>query len=216
MICKVTFDLDGSGIVYNPSDPIHLDALVVAAAYFQYGAASGAPHATRDSPVADFDAPIRRENINGARVFRASALAPEGPEGSDQRYWRKQFRTCAAELCSTGSVDITTGMHRLHNNPYDLVLCHRMVGWIECERKAVKKLIRLVKAIGARRGSGHGRVVSARIEPSEEDRCVSWEGRATRYYPHPRGLRLVRPRPPYWNVTERVRCLPPGTIIPAA
>lgn len=211
---KITFRMDGRGVIYDPYEPVHLDSLIAFFAAIRY--APGEPPGRTDyiDPEDEMGLSLSKTTINGTEIFRASALFPEGESYSDLRHIRKRFRFNRAELCSPQIINTSSGFFKSDNIPHNLLLCKRLVGWFCGSRRKVKKEIRSIKSIGGGRRFGFGKVLSFEIVPTDEDRCVEWEGKAMRYYPHPDGIKTVRPRPPYWNVTGRVPCLLPGEEIP--
>lgn len=216
-IYRVTFHLDGRGVIYDPSEPIHLDGLIEWAGAFRYPPGE-APR--RGDSINDRDLmplPVAQEERNGHRIYRASALWPADENGAliyDQRHFRKRFRMERSEQCIPAAINQSTGPMRLVNQPVHPALLTTMVAWFQGKRVDVRKWFRRLRAIGAKREMGYGGVLSIDIDETDEDRCVEWEGRAMRYIPHPRGLRLVRARPPYWNATNKVACLAPGEQVP--
>jgi len=210
-VYKITFELDGRGVIYDPHEPIHLDGIIAWAGAFRY---PPGPPPGRTGPVEELNLPLRQVEINGTRIYKASALSPEGDAIYIGRHFRKRFRIERAEFCTDAIINQSTGLYRRVNRRLEVVLCRKMVGWFDGTPKDIRKWLKALRAIGRKREMGYGRIVSFKIEPSEEDRTWQWEGMATRYVPHPAGLKLVRPRPPYWNATGRVKCLVPGEKIP--
>ena len=210
-IWRVTFHVGPQGLIYDPREPIHLDGLIAWAGAFRY---PPGPPPRRGDPIEEQPLPVVKQRVNGVEVFRASALFPDGPEVWRTAYIRKRYRFDRAHGMTRGTVNYSSGPAREHNIPLAVLHVPRMVGWFHGRRRDVTKWFRALRAIGRKRELGYGAVTHIEIEPSDEDRCVAWEGRAMRFYPHPAGLKLVRPRPPYWNVTERVKCLMPGEVIP--
>lgn len=205
MLLRVTFHLDGTGVVYDPNEPIHLDALLAWAMM---------PHhrtqreITRDDEPDRIPLPILAGRVNGVEVWRASALFPDS-DIETLRYWRKRFRSARVEL-TTGSPNTTNGTYRDWQMPVHLTLCRQLVGWCEGNRREVLRQLRKVRNLGKKRAHGHGKVVSVEVERTDEDYCWSRDGLATRWLPDERGSRMVRPIPPYWNRVGRVRCCEVG------
>ena len=210
-IWRVTFHLGPQGIVFDPHEPIHLDGLIAWAGAFRYP--PGEPPA-RDEPVEELELPVVKQRVNGVEIYRASALLPDGPQAWHEVRWRKRFRRARAHGMTRGVANYSTGLLREYNQPLRVLMVPRMVAYYHGSRRDVRKWFKALKALGHKRSMGFGTVTRIDIEPADADRCVEWQGRAMRYYPHPAGLKLVRPRPPYWNVTDRVRCLLPGETIP--
>ncbi len=212
---KITFHLDGKGIAYDPIEPIHFDSLVYYFAAIRHE--PGEPPTRTDyiNPAEELGISIFKTKLNGHEVFRASAIFPEDDRiMNDLRHIRKRFRMDRADLCAPRIINQSSQFFKSENIPQNIMLCDRMVAWFYGSRRKVKKELKDLKAIGAGRRLGFGRVLSFEIEETDEDRCLEWKGQAMRYYPHPQGLKEVRPRPPYWNVTDKTPCLLPGDEIP--
>lgn len=198
---KVTFVLDGTGVYFNPSEPIHLDSLLVRAA---------APHhapghvPTRDEAPDDIPIPLAKWYIAGHWGWRASALFPEGDTMQAMQHWRKKFRTARVHLIN-GSPNLTNATWREYNEGMDLVLCHRMVAWCVGERrKVLRELRRSVKHLGRKAAMGKGRVNEVIVERVPEDLSLLRDGHAQRWLPADGSPRMCRPRPPYWNNVGRI------------
>lgn len=208
---KVTFHLDGTGVYYDPAEPIMLDGLIaVACARRQV---HGEPP-SRDEPPHEFLLPLKKWEQGGAWGWCASALFPEGPTSESLVYWRKRMRHDRIEL-TQGSPNLTNGVYRDWNMPLPMLRTHRMVGWCVAESQGdgrgvasvlKRELRRSIRWLGKKRGHGHGRVVSVDVEHCDEDYSIERDGKLTRWMPRENGTRLVRPRPPYWNIHGRVLC----------
>jgi hypothetical protein len=201
---KVTFHLDGSGVLYDPAEPIHLDDLLCwVLAPMQY---PGRENLTRDAvPEGGVRLPLRSSVIHGERVWHASALFPEGPTGEDLRFWRKRFRQSRADL-ATGAPVIDNGTWRDWNMPLGPKLITRLSAYASGSRSDCKKLLKQVRYLGKKRAHGYGRILSMDLEETPEDWSLVKDGLAMRWLPDPDGVRMVRPAPPYWNRHGRVRC----------
>lgn len=208
---RVTFDLDGSGVYYDPNEPIHLDALL---AWVLAPLHLGHRHLTRDDEPEAVPLPLLRRRVNGIEVWCASALSPEGPTAEDTQHWRKRFRSGRADL-SAGSPNLTNATYRDWNTPMPLLLARRMVGYGNGNAKEVRKLLRRgLTHLGKKRAYGHGKILDVRVEPWEHDWSHVRDGRATRWLPTPGAPRLVRPQPPYWNPHGLVPCCEVGDVVP--
>ncbi len=202
---KVIFHLDGSGIYMD--EPIHLDALL---AYCLAPMQRGSSEITREDTPDDIRLPLMRSMINGAEVWHASALFPDGAEYEVLRHWRKRFRQHRVEL-TRGSPNLKMGVYREYNVPMPLILAPRMVCYASGNRKSVKKILRkTIRSLGKKRAYGYGRIREIELEETPEDWSLVKDGLAMRWLPHPDGTRLVRPAPPYWNIVGRVRCCEVG------
>src|SRR5690606_9511163 len=138
-------------------------------------------------------------------VWRASALMPDGPQAESVWMWRKRFRRDRAHL-TAGSPNLQMGTYRDWQTALPLLLCHRLVAYASGSRRHVRKALREVRYLGKKRAHGHGRVIGIEIEEVGEDRSITIDGRAVRWLPDPRGIRMVRPHPPYWHPSGTVRC----------
>lgn len=203
---KVTFHLDGSGVCYDPNEPIHLDALIA----WALAPRQNFRHLQRDELPGEINLPLNRRHIGGDWVWCASALMPEGVTAESMQYWRKRFRQGRAEL-TDGSPNLTNGTYRDWQMPVPLLLCHRLVAYASGSRTDVKKLLRDVRSLGKKRAHGHGQVIRMDFDEVDTDRSIFVDDVAARWLPDTSGTRLVRPRPPYWHPHGRVRCCEVGT-----
>lgn len=203
---RITFDLDGSGIYYDPREPTHLDGLL-AWALAPLSCVGEAP--ARDELPGEIRLPLGRWAQGGTWGWCASALFPDGPQAESLQFWRKRFRQSRAEL-ATGAPNLQSNTYRDYNMPLPLLLVPRMVAWALGDRKRIEDVLRRnVRHLGKKRAHGHGAVIAIRVEWCAEDYSLARDGRATRWLPSPAGVRIVRPRPPYWN---RIGALPCGEI----
>ncbi len=202
---KITFHLDGTGVYYDPYEPIHLDALL-AWALMPFHRQKGSQAPTRGEEPIDVPLPLDKWRIGGTWGWKASALFPEGATAESLQYWRKRFRQSRIEITS-GSPNLQNGTYREYNTPLPLLLCHRMVAYAVGDRGRVEQVLRKhVKYLGKKNAYGKGKILSVDTEIGEYDWSMYKEGAPTRFLPAPEGSRLVRPRPPYWNSYGRVLC----------
>lgn len=205
---KVTLHLDGAGVYYDPAEPIMLDSLIAIACARRQ--AHGEPPA-RDEPPHEFLLPLKRWELSGAWGWHASALFPDGETAETTTFWRKRLRQNRIEVAS-GSPNLTNGVYRDWNMPLPLLLVHRLVGWCVLDTQHMetaafrRELRRSVRWLGKKRAHGHGRVTGIDVDHVEDDFSLSRDGRLMRWLPDIHGVRLVRPRPPYWNIHGRVVC----------
>jgi CRISPR type IV-associated protein Csf3 len=198
---KVTFHLDGTGVLYDPAEPTHLDSLLTFAAVAHH-ACGEAPSRTNRAPIIPL--PLERWHVGETWGWCASALFPDGQVIESLQFWRKKFRTNRIQL-ATGSPNLTNATYREYNMPMPLVLCHSMVAWCVGDRRKIRhELIRSIRHLGRKASMGKGTVNDVTVEHTDEDWSLLRDGRAQRWLPMEDGVRLVRPRPPYWNNTERV------------
>jgi hypothetical protein len=161
---------------------------------------------TRDGIPTEVDLPLLKRHVNNTWVWCASALLPEGPTREVTWYWRKRFRRDRAPWLTTGSPNLQMGTYRDWQTALPLLLCHKLVGYASGSRKDARKLLKAVRYLGKKRAHGHGRIIGLDIDEVEHDRCLSIEDRAARWLPDSNGIRLVRPRPPYWHIHGAVKC----------
>lgn len=207
---KVTFHLDGSGLIYDPNEPIHLDALLCWAMAPRQGVHQ---EINRDTVPEHVGLTLERQYFGPHWVWKASALFPEGPQGEDLQFWRKRFRQGRAEL-SEGSPSLTNSTYRDWQMPTPLLLTNKLVAYAHGSRKEAKRLLRDVTHLGKKRAHGHGKVIGLDLDEVERDYSLLRDGCAMRWLPLTQGDRQVRLRPPYWNRHERVPCCEVGDSYP--
>jgi CRISPR type IV-associated protein Csf3 len=198
---KITFHLDGTGCYYDPAEPPALDGILAwcLAAYHT----SGQPPA-RDEPPADIPLPIATWHIDGQWGYHASALLPDGQTFETLHFWRSRFREDRVGLIS-GTTDRGSGAYRDWQMPMPLILTDKLVAYAVGKRSVIRKVLqRGVKYVGKKSAMGKGRVVAIDVDHIDDDLSMVKDGRAMRWLPKPGGTRLVRPRPPYWNLVGRV------------
>lgn len=204
---KVTFNLDGCGVYYDQSEPIHLDALLAWSLTPMQTERRGLE---RGEQPDDIQLPLVRSIINGSEVWHASALFPAEDGYETLRFWRKKFRQNRVELTS-GSPNLTMGVYREYNMPVPLLLVPQMVAYASGDKGEVRRILRKhIKSLGKKRAYGYGKIVSIECEEIEEDWSLVKDGVAMRWLPDPNGIRLVRVTPPYWNAVDRVNCCEVG------
>ena len=131
---RVTFRLDGSGVYYDPAEPLMLDGILAAACSIHH--THGEPP-SRDEEPDDIPLPIRRWEIAGTWGWHASALFPEGDTVETLQFWRKRFRQNRIEM-SEGSPNLQNGVYRDWNMPLPLLLCRSMIGYAYGDRRYVR------------------------------------------------------------------------------
>lgn len=208
---KITFHLDGTGVYYDPFEPIMLDALLAWCAARHH--VHGEPPARDEQPF-DIPLPLARWHRGDVWGWRASALFPEGDSAESLVFWRKRLRQDRVHL-TEGSPNLTNGVYRDWNMPLPLLLCRTMVAYAFGDRRQVRhELVRNVRWLGKKRAHGRGRVVSIEVDRINDDYSILRDGQLMRWMPSEEGSRLVRPRPPYWNICGRVRCAEIGDVMP--
>lgn len=204
---KITFKLDGTGVYFDPAEPIHFDSLLCCALAHHH-VQGEAPD--RDGVPADIPIPLRKWFESDTWGWRASALFPDGDTIESLQFWRKKFRQSRVEL-TAGSPNLTNGTYREYNMPMPLTLCHSMVCWAFGDRQNVRRaLARNITHLGKKRSMGKGVINDIVIEAITEDHSLRKDGIAQRWLPAAEGTRLVRPRPPYWNNHSRINCCEVG------
>lgn len=200
---KVIFQLDGTGVYYDPNEPPHLDALLAWAL---------APMQTtrrdidRSDAPDDIQLPLKRTTLQGHDIWNASALFPEQDGVETLRFWRKKFNQGRIHL-TEGSPNLQNGVYREYNMPVPLLLVPRLAAYASGNRKEVKRILRRsIKALGKKRAYGYGKIVSITCDETPENYSLVKDGCAMRWLPDKGGLRTVRIAPPYWNMTDRVPC----------
>lgn len=186
----------------DPAEPVHIDALLA----WAMAPLLKLPTCTSRSDIPDdIPLPLAQWRIGDTWGWRASALIPDGPQANGLEFWRKKFRVNRIEW-TRGSPNLTNGTYREHNAPMPLILCHRLIGYAVGDRSDVKHALKRVRYIGKKRACGKGAVVAIDVDYTDVDGSCVLDGRAMRYLPHPEGVRMVRPRPPYWHPHGAVPC----------
>lgn len=207
---KIIFHLDGTGVYYDPAEPIHLDALL-AWGIAPFHCKGEAP--TRDEEPFDIPLPLEKWKLNNSWGWCASALFPDGDTAEALQFWRKKFRQSRIEL-TKGSPSLTNGTYREYNAPLPLILCKQMIAYAVGDRRQVYQILkRHVKYLGKKRAYGKGAVLDIAIEIIGENYSLFRDGQTMRWLPDKQGLREVRPRPPYWNNCGKVKCCEVGDKI---
>ena len=196
---KITFQMDGTGVVMYPQNPVHLDSLLAWTLCPRHLIDKGLE---RNEVPEIQRLPLGEWHINGYWGWHASALFPDG-EIESLQYWRKKFRMNRIQM-TTGSPNLMSGKYREYNMPMPLILCNTMTAYALGSRKRVAQLLRRIKFIGQKGAYGKGAVVDVNVEVIDNDWSLSKDGQATRFLPAEDGKRYGRIRPPYWNATERI------------
>jgi hypothetical protein len=202
---KITFNLDGTGVYYDPCEPIHLDALLTWA-LMPFHRAKGSQAPTRGEEPFDVPLPLDKWEMGETWGWKASALFPEGATAESLQYWRKRFRQSRVEI-TRGSPNLQNGTYREYNTPLPLLLCHRMVAYAVGDRGRVDQVLRKhIKYLGKKNAYGKGKVLLVETEIIDCDWSMYRDGKVMRFLPAENGTRFVRIRPPYWNNCGRVLC----------
>ncbi|MGH8018660.1 MAG: hypothetical protein ACREIA_10260 [Opitutaceae bacterium] len=206
---KVTFHLDGTGLYYDPAEPLMLDGILCAAVVRWH--AHGEPPARDEAPV-EIPLPLARWKRGGAWGWHASALFPDGATAESLIHWRKRFRQDRVEI-TTGSPNLANGVYRDWNMPLPLLLAPRMAGYAVGDAHRIRhELKRSIRYLGKKRAHGRGHVTAVEVEIIDQDFSIEKDGRPTRWMPDPAGTRMVRTRAPYWNLHDRHLCREVETV----
>lgn len=220
---KITFYLEGDGIIYDKYNPIHFDSLI--------DWLLSPMHRTEEPPSRtgkpqEINLPLASMQIAGQKVYKASALFPVGGEEETIQYFRTKFPQEFIDQC-VGSANLQSGLTRDHNRPYCVTLCDQMVSYAVGKRKRIKNLLyrthdsdgnllpsKKLKllALGGKRNRGLGGIADIEVEKVDHDWSLIKDGMAQRYLPEEDGLRECRLRPPYWNLHDTVNCCDIGDI----
>jgi CRISPR type IV-associated protein Csf3 len=203
---QITFFLDGTGLIIDKNEPIHLDALLAWSLIPKFVKLDNIGRS--DKPF-DCPLPLEKWNIKNQWGWKASALFPGDYQIETIQYWRKKFRQNRIEKMK-GSVNTQQGIYREYNTPMCLLLTEKMIAYAVGEKSKIKKALKEIKHLGKKRAYGKGKVISVKVEEIEEDWSIVKDGKAMRWLPKKNGIRLVRCRPPYWNRIERINCCEVG------
>lgn len=199
---KIIFHLDGTGIVYNPFEPIHIDALL---AWCLAPIATKQRDLKREDIPDEFELPLLKHHANGDWCWQASALFPEGVATETLQYWRKRFRQNRIEMVD-GNPNLTMGIYRDYNNSMPVMHALRMVGYASGNGEEIRRLLEQIKYLGKKRAYGKGAVTSVEVIESKENYSLYRDGKPMRWIPDENGTKFVRPRPPYWHPHGRTEC----------
>lgn len=207
---KVTLHLDGTGVYYDAYEPPHIDDLLHSILILLN---KQTRNLQRDEAPDETGLPLMQGVINGEKVWKASALMPEGVTFETLRYYRKKFDQEHLNY-TDATVNLQNGVYREYNMPIPVLCASKLVGYAQGNCKEVKRILKKhLPAVGKYRAQGFGRVVDVECDHIDDDWSWVKDGRAMRYLPTPGGMRLVRPRPPYWNIVGRRPSCEVGDII---
>jgi CRISPR type IV-associated protein Csf3 len=203
---KITFEMDGTGIVMYPDSPIHLDSLMV---WVIAGKAQPDNMISRESQPDDFELPLKKWHIKNEWGWHASALFPE-IKGETVQFWRKKFRQDRSSGMLSQKPNLQSGVYREYNNPLPIVLCTKITAYAKGNIKEILKIIKNIRYIGQKRSYGKGRIIDYKVKKIKEDLSLVSEGKAQRILPSETGIKFIRIRPPYWNITNRIKACSVG------
>ena len=214
---KVTFHLDGTGVLYDINEPPMLDGLDYLMQGCLHGRFGDTPPGREGEPL-EQRLSFKQSTIRGHKVFHASALFPDGPQASEILYIRKKFQLSRIEL-TKGSPNLQNATYREYNIPYEKLLCHKLVAYcvLEAPFKADRNpnrrspvgefkrdLRRFYTNLGKKRAIGLGQLVDVTVDRIDDDYSLVMDGKAMRWLPDDAGWRVCRVRPPYWNICDTV------------
>lgn len=201
---KITFHMDGTGTFYDPSEPMHLDGLLAwALCLYQ---TNGEPPAADEEPF-EPRLPIGKWNIDGHWGWCASAILPVGDQTWGMQRFIKRFRENRIEM-TKGSPNMQMSTYRKYCIPMPMLLNHEFVAYALGSRKRVHQILsKHIRYLGRKRSVGKGRISSITTDVVVKDFSLVKDGKAMRYLPvYNDYARLVRTRPPYWNLYDRTHC----------
>lgn len=204
---KVTFNMDGRGVIFNPAEPIHLDSLLTFCRL--YKSENFKDDLGRDDPIEDIPLNLNKEIINGVEVWKASAILPDGDIFYGRRFFKKSFPNERADGLTSGKYDFTKGTYRSYKNDLTPILCKTMIAYFNGDEK-VKDALKDINQIGHKRAQGFGNIISIDIDEVDYDFSIIKDGLANRFYPHPDGICQIRAKPPYWSNYQKISCFPVG------
>jgi len=204
--CKITFELDGTGIYHDPFSPIHLDALLAWALLPMH---KHRRDLTRFDVPDDIPLPLARKRMGGTWIWRASVLFPDEGTPEDMRHWRKKFRENRAELTDKNP-NLTNATYREWNQPMPVLLARSMTAYAVGKPSRIRQVLKRIRYIGKKRSMGLGKVVGVSVELFKHDWSCYRDGVSMRWLPDEHGTRIVRPRPPYWSPIGAVPCVEVG------
>ena len=205
---KITFELDAEGVLLDPFCPIHFDTLLDWC-LSPMNRTQGVP-ARHEAPE-EIRLPLGTWHLGGVWGWCTSALFPVDADVQEEiRYIRKKVRTNRLSL-TTGTLNLKSGQTREWNLPLTLQHVRILEAWCLGEKQRFERLlIKNLRYLGKKRHRGLGRIEDIMVEECQQDWSVIRDGRAQRWLPDRNGLREVRVRPPYWNLTDRVLCCEVG------
>jgi len=205
---KITFHMDGSGVLFFPYEPTHFDALI-AREIKPFQTNQGLQ---RDEKPEDLKLPLGKWHRNGYWGWSASAVLPEGNTFESMQYYRKKTRLNRLHL-TKGSVNLSMGKYREVNNPMPLTNCLKMVAYAVGNRSRIKQLAKRMRGIGKKVGYGKGYINDVEVEVIDRDYSCVKDGFAMRFLPDENGMRIGRIRPPYFNQVGCVKTCYVGDVI---
>lgn len=218
---KITFLLEGAGLIYDKYNPIHFDALLD---WLLSPMCRTEEPPERTGKPQDIALPLLSKVVNGHRVYCASALFPEGGVTETIQYFRTKYPQEYHEFCK-GTANLQSGVTRDHNRPYQVTLTDRMVCYCVGKKKRIRKALYrvngpdglplpekrlMLKGLGLKRHMGLGGISDIIVEKVDYDWSLVRDGKAMRYLPTTEGMRTCRIRPPYWNLTGMAQCCDVG------
>ena len=152
--------------------------------------------------------------VDSTGIYRAAFVASMRPDRSPE--WLEVIKPN-----SRGGTDVAIGLSRQREagaivNAYTAVVCRAVEWHATGDMAAVLNVVREVRFIGKRRGSGFGEVEGWEAEPGELDGLVDFLGEPLRPIPFDRWTgggdhpaMEAAWRAPYWNPAIRAKCIAP-------
>lgn len=208
---EITIHTDGTGVVWDPHEPHHLDAIL---AYRQRALTGASFDCDPEAPPAEDELPLARWTSGAQWGWRASVLFPVGNALESTQWARRRFDESRIHLQSSPTINTAAGLCKTTNMPWPITLATSWRAWCVGDADTIRHLLAGLRGIGRERARGRGRVVSLEVRPSDRDSSVSWGGIAMRYVPMAGSSRLARCRPPYWHTHDRCEVTSVGDPLP--
>lgn len=211
---KVIFHLDrGAGTAFDPYCPPHLDSLMARILLATQVPEKNRTLGRHERPR-DIRLPLFETTIYGSKIWKASALFMVGEIPEDVRFFRKKFEVRTIDK-TQGNINLRSGTFRDHNIEITIRHIDMLVAYTMGNHHRVLQIVRKIKAIGLKHKRGFGRVEGVEVERIEHDWSLVKDGKAMRWLPDGTDLattisRLVRSKPPYWNMIDRIPCCEVG------
>lgn len=211
---KITFQMDGRGVMMNTYEPITLDGILSRELLPFHKPKSEWTEEEKendkdndqskgvvfDKGLKPFEVPLPlgKWHMNGEWGWHASALFPDDDADNSTLFWRKRFRANRIESAN-GNPNTQNSTYRDYNTGCELILTNTLTCHALGDRGRVAQILRRVKNIGKKHSVGVGLVIGVEVEVIEEDFSLFKDGKAMRYLPTDEGFSFRRMRPPYFS-----------------